>query len=191
MHDIGEDTETVYGRKGIIHLIAEGQTVRREKSMKFAKISAVVAACALAVTLVACGGASTYSQVTLDEAVGIKAEAERGTKDQVSTTEGALVVKEGDMVVISPDVTKGSFHLTITASDTGTVVFDGDVDGRVLFTQAIEPGTYDVTTYGNDVTGALVVAVHNQEEWAAQDAALADALGEAGVELDTEADSSN
>ena len=53
MHDIGEDTETVYGRKGIIYLIADGQMVRKEKSMKFAKISAVVAACALAVTLVA------------------------------------------------------------------------------------------------------------------------------------------
>lgn len=153
------------------------------------KIMATLAVLTLVFGFAACAKPSTYSQVTLTEAVGIKAEAERGTKDQMATTKGALVVKEGDIVVISPDVTKGSFHLTITSSDKGTVVYDDDVDGRVLFTQAFEPGTYDVTTYGNNVTGSLVVAVHSQEEWDFENDSLAEALDEAGIDLEIETES--
>lgn len=152
---------------------------------RLTKIMAALAALTLCFGLAACNKPSVYSQDTLDEAVGIRVEAENGTKDQEATTKGALVVKEHDIVIISPDVDKGSFHLTITSSDTGAAVFDDDVDGRVLFTQAIAAGTYDVTTYGNNVTGALVVAVHNEDEWNAQDAALGEALDEANIDIET------
>lgn len=152
---------------------------------RLTKIMAALAALALCFGLAACNKPSFYSQETLDEAVGIRAEAENGREDQAATTEGALVVTEHDIVIISPDVDKGSFHLTITSSDKGTVVFDDNVDGRVLFTQAIEPGTYDVTTYGNNVTGSLVVAVHSQDEWDAQNDSLAEALDEADIDLET------
>ncbi|MBR2682663.1 MAG: hypothetical protein IKE22_05285 [Atopobiaceae bacterium] len=152
---------------------------------RFTKIMAAFAALTLCFGLAACNKPSFYSQETLDEAAGIRAEAENGREDQAATTEGALVVTEHDIVIISPDVDKGSFHLTITSSDKGTVVFDDNVDGRVLFTQAIEPGTYDVTTYGNNVTGSLVVAVHSQDEWDAQNDSLAEALDEADTDLET------
>ena len=153
--------------------------------MKTFKIAKALAACALALTIAACGGAGTYEQALLEEASGIKVTAENAGSDQEATTEGAIEVEEGDTIVISPDTTKGSFHLTITSADGGKTIYDDDVEGRVLFTTAAEPGTYDVTTSGNGVTGSMTVFAQSQEELLEQDTSLAEALDE--VEADAEA----
>ena len=151
--------------------------------MKPLKFAALCASLALAVMLVACGR-SSYTQELLTDAVGIKVTAENADSSQTATTEGALVVNEGDVVVISPFTEKGSFHLTITSEDGKTVAYDDDASGKVLYTINIAPGTYTVTTSGNKVTGWMSVAVHSQEELAMQEQELAKALEEANIDPD-------
>jgi len=158
--------------------------------MKLNKIVAAATTLALALTLVACsGGTSTYAQETLDEVSGIKVTAENAGSDQEATTEGAIEVEEGDTIVISPDTTKGSFHLTITAAD-GTNIYDDDAEGKVLYTIAAAPGEYSVTTSGNNVTGWMTVFAQSQDELAAQDEALDSALEEAAPEVAEAAETS-
>ncbi|MBP3892426.1 MAG: hypothetical protein J6D34_00115 [Atopobiaceae bacterium] len=145
--------------------------------MKIGKLASSMLALALALTLGACGGPSTYSQEVLTEASGIKVTAENGKSGDEALTKGAITVKEGDVIVISPFTEKGSFHLTITSSE-GEVIYDDDASGKVLYTIGAAPGTYDVKTSGNNVTGWMTVAAQSSADLIAQDEALADALSE-------------
>ena len=148
--------------------------------MKVSKIASVAAASLLALTLMACTtSSSSYEQYTLDEASGIKVEAENAGSDSEAVTESGIEVKEGDVIVISPVTDKGSFHLTITSDADKSVIYDEDVEGRVLYTIEAKPGTYTVTTNGNNVTGEMTVFAQSQDELAAQDASLDEALEEA------------
>lgn len=159
--------------------------------MKVTKIASVAAASLLTLTLMACSSSSsTYVQYTLDEASGIKVEAENAGSDQEAMTESAIEVKEGDVIVISPVTDKGSFHLTITSDADKSVIYDEDVEGRVLYTIEAKPGTYTVTTNGNNVTGWMTVFSQSQQELANQDAALAEALEGTDVEAPATEDAS-
>ena len=149
--------------------------------MSIKHIASAAAAFALALTLVACGGTSTLQQEALDEVSGVKVTAENAKADNVATTDGAITVEEGDVIVVSPFTEKGSFHLTITAAD-GSNVYDEDVEGKVLFTVGALPGTYKVTTSGNGVTGWMTVFAQGTSELDDQDAALIEELGEMGVD---------
>lgn len=149
---------------------------------KLRSVASAIFAFALGVTLVACDG-SSYSQELLTEASGIKVTCENST-DDTALTEAAIVVEENGTIVISPDLTKGSIHVKITSEDGKTTVYDDDADGRVMYTVAAEPGTYDVETTSNGATGAMTVFAMNQEELAEQDEALADALDAAGVDAE-------
>jgi len=154
--------------------------------MRFGKIASMALGFALAFTLAGCTqSSSTYAQVTLDDVSGIRVEAENAGSDQEATTEGAIEVKDGDVIVISPATDKGGFHLTITNAQTKEVIYDDDVSGKVMYTIGAEPGTYDVTTSGNGVTGSMTVFAQSQEELLEQDTSLAEALDE--VEADAEA----
>ena len=151
------------------------------------KITSAVAALALALTLGACSStSSSYAQQTLDEVSGIKVEAENAGSDSSATTEGAITVEEGDTIVISPNIEKGSIHLTITSEDGKTTVFDDDVSGKVMFTQAAKPGVYNVTTSGNGATGEMMVFAQSQDELAKQNADLADAIEDATEDIEAE-----
>ena len=151
------------------------------------KITSAVAALALALTLGACtSSSSAYAQYTLDDVSGIKVEAENADEDSSATTEGAITVEEGDTIVISPNIEKGSIHLTITSEDGKTTVYDDDVSGKVMFTQAAKPGVYNVTTSGNGTTGEMTVFAQSQDELAKQDADLAEAIEEATGDIETE-----
>lgn len=152
--------------------------------MKLNKLFVALAACALALTLVACGGESYLSMEPLDEVSGVRITAENASKGSACLGDRDLEVKEGDVIIISPDLTKGSFHLTITNSDDETVVYDEDVDGRVLFQTAAVPGTYDVSVEGNNATGSMTVFAESTEELDQQNASLEEALEEAGVDAD-------
>ena len=152
--------------------------------MKSTKIVTAAVIAALALALAACSGPSTYSQELLEEADGIKVIAENAGSDQTAITEGAITVKEGDVIVISPCMDKGSFHLTITSQDGKTVAYDDDASGRVLFTIDAEPGVYDVKTSGNDATGWMTVFSSNAKEEAALNASLNEVLEANGIDKD-------
>lgn len=154
---------------------------------KFTKILSACTAFVLCVMLTGCISTSTasYKQYTLKDVSGVKVEAENGNEDQKSLTEGGLVVKENERVCISPVCDKGSFHITITPTGSTEPVYDEDAEGSVLYYIDLKPGTYDVTTYGNGVTGELVIAAQNSDDIAAMDASLDEALADAGVDPET------
>lgn len=143
--------------------------------MRIDRIAVAISTLALALTLAACAK-SELGQVTLDEASGVKVTAENAKADNCATTEGAIVAQEGDVIVISPMTDKGSFHLTITSDDGTTTVFDDDVSGQIMFSIEAKPGSYTITTSGNDVTGWMTVFASNAEELAQQDAELAETI---------------
>lgn len=149
--------------------------------MKTGRIAGMIAALALACMLVACG-THTLSMEALDEVSGVKVIAENAQEDNVATSEGAITVAEGDAIIISPCLDKGAFHLTITGSDGQTVAYDDDVDGRVLFQTDVAPDTYEVEVSGRDATGWMTVFAQPTDTLAEQDAALAEALEDAGVD---------
>jgi len=173
---------------GVFHkTAAQTSTFREENDMKSIKAISGIAALALAITLAACGGKGTLEQVTLDEADGIKVTAENASTDQEVTTTGAITVEEGDGIIISPFTEKGSFHLTITSSD-GEAIYDDDVDGKVYFMIDAEPGTYDVTTSGNRVTGWMTVFSQNKDDEAAINASLDETLEENDIDPESVTD---
>ncbi|MBQ6524333.1 MAG: hypothetical protein IJI12_06685, partial [Atopobiaceae bacterium] len=68
--------------------------------MKSFKLATTLAALALAATLCACTStSSTYAQETLTDASGIKVTAEYADSSSSATTEDAITVKEGDVIV--------------------------------------------------------------------------------------------
>ena len=150
--------------------------------MKITKIVLGALTAALALALVACGSASVYTQETLEEADGIKVTAENAGTDQTAITEGAITVKEGDVIVISPCLDQGSFHLTITSQDGKTIAYDDEASGRVLYTIEAQPGVYDVKTSGNDATGWMTVFSSNAEDEAALNASLEEVLAANGID---------
>jgi len=154
---------------------------------KYTEILSACTAFVLCVMLTGCISTSTasYKQYTLEDVSGIKVEAENATEDQETLTEGGLVVTEKDRVCISPLCDEGSFHVTITPNGGTEPVYDEDAEGRVLYYIDLQPGTYDVTTYGNGVTGELVIAAQNSDDIAAMDASLDEALADAGVDPET------
>lgn len=147
----------------------------------FAKVCATMAAMAFAVALAACG-ASSLGMESLEEVSGVRVTAENAGSDHTVESQGAIVVEDGDAIIISPCMDRGGFHLTLTKNDDGTVVFDDDVDGRVLFQIDAAPGTYDVVVSGNGATGWMTVFATNADELGAQNDSLAEALEGAGVD---------
>jgi hypothetical protein len=139
---------------------------------------------ALALALASCAKATaSLSTELLDEVSGIRVVAENAGEDNVAISQGVIEVKDNDTIVISPDVSKGQFHLAITPGDGGDPIFDEDVDGHVLFTIGSEPGSYDVEVSGREgVTGWMTVFAQSQDELAAQDESLKEELEEAGVD---------
>lgn len=149
--------------------------------MKKTKVTSLLATLALALGLAACGSgaAASLSIEPLDEAVGVRVVAENAGADQMAISSGALTLQGGDVILVSPDLQKGSFNLTITSQDGATTAYDDKAEGRVLFTCEANPGTYDVQVSGDGATGTMVVCAQSAEELAAQDASLEEALEEA------------
>ena len=155
--------------------------------MKLKDIAKTVAAIVLSCSLVACG-AHSLTLVSLDEASGVKVTAENAGEDNVASSEVAIVVEDGDVIVISPFLDKGSFNLTITEHDDGTVVYDDIAEGKVMFQAEAVPGTYDVQVSGNNATGWMTVFAQSADELDAQNESLAEALEAEGVDADAATD---
>ena len=145
----------------------------------------LVATLAIAVCVAACGtgSAGTLGIEALDEVSGIRVVAENAGSDQRATTSGAITLGEGDVLLISHDLTKGALHLTVTSQDGATVAYDDVAEGRVLFTCEAAPGVYDVEVTGEGTTGSMVVCAQSAAELEAQDASLTEALEDTGVEI--------
>lgn len=154
--------------------------------MRAPKLASAVAAFALAASLVACGGGpASYGHELLDEADGIRVTAENADSTHTATTEGALEVEAGDVIIISPFLDKGSIHVTITSKDGKTTVYDADAEGKVMYDVQAAPGTYNVTTTANNATGWVTIFAQSAQELADQNASLVEELKNKGVDDET------
>ena len=146
-------------------------------------------ALALVLGLAGCGsgadaGAGTLGIEPLTEVSGVRVTAENAGDDQMATSEGAITVGDGELILISPDLTKGALHLTIVSEDGSMKPYDDEASGRVLFTTDADPGVYNVEVKGKDATGTMVVCAQSKEELAAQDASLDEALEQVGAKAE-------
>jgi len=146
------------------------------------RVTGGLVALAMVGTLFACGQEPKLSVDPLDEASGVKVTAENAGTDQSASSAGAIKAENGDMLVVSPCLDKGKFHLTVTSSDGKEVAYDSDVEGRLMMENEIEPGTYDVQVAGVDgATGWMTVFAQDATELGNQNASLAEALTENGI----------
>ena len=115
------------------------------------------------------GGKGTLSAEVIAETGAFKIVASDAPNNAGIKSAGAVTLKDGDALIVSPDLQKGSLQVTIT-SGSGTVVLDEKVDGRILDTYEVNPGTYDVevTCKQAGTTGALVIAATNAAEFEKQ-----------------------
>lgn len=153
--------------------------------MKKTRIAAMLLVMVLVVGLAACGKHSLTLEL-LDEASGVRVTAENAGSDDIVSSEGAITVSDGDVIIISPCMDKGGFHLTITGDDGATVVYDEDVDGRIWFQTGAVPGTYDVAVSGTGgSTGWMTVFSASADDLEAEGQSLEEALTDAGIDPST------
>ena len=143
---------------------------------------------ALVVGITGCTTSSTtLSLETIEETGAIKVTATNaGPDDQVTSS---ITIEEGQVLLVSPDLTSGEMRVVLShdgsdLEDPENVALDLMVSGRVLDTYEMEPGDYTVSVIGTDsrATGSMVIFNPSAEEVAAQDASLAEALVQAGVD---------
>lgn len=138
--------------------------------------------------LVGCGGtagAGTLSSEVIAETGAFKAHAENADVDASVGLADAVVMESGDVLMVSPDLTQGKVEVTLI-DDAGGVAFDREVDGRVLDTYEVEPGTYDVEVKVTEAgtTGDVVICPNNEEEFNATTESLEDTLEQNGVTIE-------
>ena len=154
------------------------------------RLFALTAILALSLALAACGGAksSMVSQPN-DETGGVDVVMENADGSGVN---GNVTIEEGQCLVISPNLTKGSVEVRAflieqaqTADDMGIgeeAALEETIDGSVLSTYDLEPGEYMLTfSAKGGATGTMMALPYSREEIDRQDAELAEILTQAGI----------
>ena len=142
----------------------------------------------LALALTACGakGFLTAEDTGDDGIVKIVCEkAGDGT-----AVNGYVTIEEGDCLVLSPVLEKGSIQVKAflmereaTTDDLGTAdeaALDETVDGKVMSTYDLDPGEYMLTfTSKDNPTGSLIAMPYSIQDMQDQNDKLEEALAEA------------
>lgn len=127
-----------------------------------------IAACAAAIltlgTLAGCS-AGTFTSDLLEDENGYKITAENADAGTSAGALGGFEVKEGEVVVLSPNLEKGKINIRLTTDKDDEAALDETVDGRVLSTYEVEPGTYSYgATVKEKATGTMVVTTVDKDE---------------------------
>ena len=154
------------------------------------KILALAGTLVLVLALTACGTSSSMSSDYDDETGAVKVVAENAAESYVN---GYVTVEEGQCLVVSPNLTKGSFDVQVslmesepTAEDLGAAeepTLEENVSGKVMSTYDLEPGEYMLgITARDNATGTLLIVPYSIQEMENENARLeeilADALGQ-------------
>lgn len=144
----------------------------------------VVMLCAMVVgmfALAGCAGKGSLSSEINDETGAYIYKADDAGSGSSVLASGGFVVKEGQIVVMSPDMSKGSLQLKLLDSKNNAVLNE-KATGRVLSTFEVAPGDYGIGVACNEngSTGSLVVAVVDKAEFEKQNQDLEKYLGAVG-----------
>lgn len=153
--------------------------------MKKRTVFALIAAFVFAFMLAACSGNGTFGSEFVEETGAFRVVADDAPKDATVKVSGALTIEEGQLLLVSPDLTSGRVQLRILGAD-DEAVFDEEVGGRILDTYTIAPGEYtvEVINLRNGTTGTMLVFGIDEEEFAQENASLEEALSQGGIELE-------
>lgn len=134
---------------------------------------------ACVIALVGCAREGTLTHETIAETGALRVTADNASEGADVAAKGAVTLKEGDALLVSPDLQSGRLEVTLRDAS-GKTAFDMEASGRVLDTHAVAPGTYDVgvTCKETGTTGALVVSAVSANEFKGQTEALDAALAE-------------
>lgn len=124
------------------------------------------------------GGKGTFSSEIVDETGAYKVTADDAAKDSaVGSLGGGITISENQVLLVSPDLEKGSIQLRLLDSK-GDVAFDEEISGRVLSTYDLDPGEYSIgaTCNENGTTGTMLVVPEDKNEFEKQNETLDTAL---------------
>ena len=156
------------------------------------KLFVLSAVLVLALALTACGGAKGFMSAEDTEEPGVVKVVCENAGDGTGVN-GYVTIEEGDCLVLSPMLDKGSIQVRAmlmereaTTEDLGTAdeaALDETVDGKVMSTYELDPGEYMLTfTSKGNPTGTLIAMPYSIQEMQEQndqlEQALADLLGQ-------------
>ena len=153
------------------------------------KLFVLSAVLVLALALTACGGAKGFMSAEDTEEPGVVKVVCENAGDGTGVN-GYVTIEEGDCLVLSPMLDKGSIQVRAilmereaTTEDLGTAdeaALDETVDGKVMTTYDLEPGEYMLAFISKDnPTGTMVAMPYSIQEMQEQNDKLEEALGEA------------
>lgn len=136
------------------------------------------------ILLLAGCGKGTMGMDQLEDVQGVKVTCEKAAKGSAASS--AFTVAEGEILVVSPDLTKGKVRLQIAPeSDPENNVIDEEFSGRILEYREVDPGSYVVeVSVVKKADGAFVVAANNKEDVAAMDEGFEEAMETNGGDPD-------
>ena len=152
------------------------------------KLFILSAVLVLALALTACGAKGFLTaEDTGDDGI-VKIVCERAGDG--TAVNGYVTIEEGDCLVLSPVLEKGSIQVKAilmereaTTEDLGTAdeaALDETVDGKVMTTYDLEPGEYMLTfTSKDNPTGSLIAMPYSIQQMQDQNDKLEEALAEA------------
>ena len=165
----------------------QAYVVHDGKGLGMKRFLTLAATFALALTLAGCAGNGSLIGEDVNDAGAFQVTADDAAKDAAVMGVESFAVAEGQIVIVSPNLTKGSLQVTLSAGEDDTAI-DESVSGAVLSTYEVAPGTYSISVACNEAgtTGTLLVLAMDADEFDQQqddlDAALAEALAQAEAE---------
>ena len=138
------------------------------------RIIAIMAVVVLACVLAGCEKATL--NIDSDD-TGVHVVAKNGF-DGSGT--GTITIPPDYGLCVNHIVEKGSFHVTVTDKQ-DTIVFDADIDNNIADLTPVS-GEFIVTITAKRATGTIDIIAYDIEAQAQADAALPEALAQAGVE---------
>ena len=133
------------------------------------KAKRIILTLALLVCVVAFGGCAGRGSLSdeIDDATGAyvyKAD-DAGKGSAVASLGGGIDIKDGQVLVISSELEKGSLQVRLLDDD-GEVVLEEEESGHASSTHELEPGSYSIGVTCNEdgTTGTMTVGPMNEDE---------------------------
>ena len=127
-------------------------------------------------------GGGTLSSEILEETNAFKVTADNADGKSGVKVDGAIVLKESDVLVVSPDLQKGKLQVKLL-DKSDNAVFDKEVSGQVLDSYEVAAGEYAISVdcLEGGTTGTLLVVAVDAEEFEQQNQDLEKALETVGA----------
>ncbi|MBQ9057978.1 MAG: hypothetical protein IJ125_02210 [Atopobiaceae bacterium] len=146
------------------------------------RLAPILGALLCVVALGGCAGKGTLSSAIDDETGAYTVTADDAGKGaSVGSIGGGIEIEEGEILVASPDLSKGSLQMRLLDAG-GEVVLDEKMSGHVLSTHELSPGDYSIGVTCNEdgTTGTLLLVATDAKEFEQQNQDLEAIMSQIG-----------